>query len=468
LSDRETKRVAMFITTVAAFLTPFDASAVNIALPTISQDLSMSAIQLSWVSTAYILASAIFLVPFGRIADIIGRKRVFTYGIGLFALASLAVSFSTSPQMLIFLRVIQGIGGAMATATLVAILASSFPLGERGKVLGINSAAIYVGPTVGPFLGGLMTQYFGWRSIFLVNVPLGIIVIILILWKLKFEWHEAEGERFDVAGSVIYGLTLVSIIYGVTILPTALGLVFTIGGGVGLLVFIWYEGRLQSPVLDLKLFRNNRIFTFSNMAALINYMSVAAVGFLLSLFLQYIDGLTPQIAGLILLCQPIVQAVLSPIAGRLSDRLEPRVISSTGMAVTATSLFLLSLIGPETSTLMIVANLSLLGIGLALFVAPNTNAIMGSVPRRSLGVASGTLGTMRQVGQTLGMGITIMTFALVIGGTQITPDLHGAFLLSVKLLFGAFAVLSVSAIFLSLARGRMRGSPNGSDSGGQN
>jgi EmrB/QacA subfamily drug resistance transporter len=458
----------MFITTVAAFLTPFDVSAVNIALPTISQDLSMNAIQLSWVSTAYLLASAVFLVPFGRIADISGRKKIFTYGIGLFTLASLAVSFSTSSQMLIFLRVIQGIGGAMTTATLVAILASTFPSGERGKVLGINSAAIYVGLTVGPFLGGLITQYVGWRSIFLINVPLGIITVLLIIWRLKAEWHEAEGERFDATGSVIYGLALISIIYGVTILPTTLGLIFTIGGGVGLLAFIWYEGRRQSPVLDLRLFRNNRIFVFSNMAALINYMSVAAVGFLLSLFLQYIDGLTPQIAGLILLCQPIVQATLSPIAGRLSDRLEPRIISSAGMVVTAASLFLLSLIGPGTSSLMIVANLALLGVGLALFVSPNTNAIMGSVAQKSLGVASGTLGTMRQVGQTLGMGITIMTFALIIGGIQITPDLYNAFLLSIRLLFGAFAVLSFFGIFLSLARGRMRGPSSNSDIEGKN
>src|SRR5450759_425545 len=185
------KRVVLLIAVLAGFITPFDGSAINIALPALGAEFHMDAIALSWVATAYILAAAVFLVPLGKIADIYGRKNVFLYGIAIFSLASLAMTMVPSIEMLIVIRVIQGLGSAMIFGTGVAIVISVFPPGERGKALGIYITAVYIGLSIGPFLGGVMTQYLGWRCIFFVNVPIGITAIFLILWKLKGEWAES-------------------------------------------------------------------------------------------------------------------------------------------------------------------------------------------------------------------------------------------------------------------------------------
>ena len=203
MSNDTNKGYVLIAATLGAFITPFMGSAINVALPSIGKELEMDAVLLGWVATSYLIAAAMFLVPFGRIADIHGRKKIFTYGILLFIFSSLLCAFSTSATMLISFRVLQGIGGAMIFGTGVAMLTSVFPLGERGRALGINVAAVYLGLSLGPTVGGLLTQHLGWRSVFIVNVPLGLIVIALILWKLKGDWATAKGERFDLSGTLI-------------------------------------------------------------------------------------------------------------------------------------------------------------------------------------------------------------------------------------------------------------------------
>ncbi|MEN3037198.1 MAG: MFS transporter [Candidatus Methanosuratincola petrocarbonis] len=440
--------------TLATFVTPFSMAAVNIALPAIGAEFGMDAILMGWVSTSFLLSSAAFLVIFGRLADIHGRRRVFIYGAIIFAAASLAISLSPSPDFLIFMRIVQGVGGSMIATTSVALITSVFPPGERGKALGINSASVYTGLSAGPFLGGLLTYNLGWRSIFLVIVPLMALVLLLTSTSMKGEWREAKGESFDFVGSAIYGFMLVSTIYGFSILPSYAGGILLAAGLIGLLAFIRYESSARSPVLDMRLFRRNRVFTFSNLAALINYASTSAITFLMSLYLQYVRGLDPQGAGLILLSQPIVQALLSPIAGRLSDRVEPRLISSAGMAIISAGLFALATISTETPQLLIVANLAALGFGFALFITPNTNAIMSAVEKKYLGVASGTLATMRQVGQTLSMGFAMMVLAIYVGPVQITPPLYPAFMGSLTAIFVFFALLCLVGMAASLARGK--------------
>ncbi|MEN3049725.1 MAG: MFS transporter [Candidatus Methanosuratincola petrocarbonis] len=440
--------------TLATFVTPFSMAAVNIALPAIGAEFGMDAILMGWVSTSFLLSSAAFLVIFGRLADIHGRRRVFIYGAIIFAAASLAISLSPSPDFLIFMRIVQGVGGSMIATTSVALITSVFPPGERGKALGINSASVYTGLSAGPFLGGLLTYNLGWRSIFLVIVPLMALVLLLTSTSMRGEWREAKGESFDFVGSAIYGFMLVSTIYGFSILPSYAGGVLLAAGLIGLVAFIKYESSARSPVLDIRLFRGNRVFTLSNLAALINYASTSAVTFLMSLYLQYVRGLDPQGAGLILLSQPIVQAFLSPIAGRLSDRVEPRLISSAGMAIISAGLFALATISTETPQLLIVANLAGLGFGFALFITPNTNAIMSAVEKKYLGVASGTLATMRQVGQTLSMGFAMMVLAVYVGPVQITPPLYPAFMSSLTAIFVFFALLCIVGMAASLARGK--------------
>ena len=458
-TNNASKTVVLVAATLAAFLTPFMGSSINIALPKIGREFEMDAVLLGWVATAYLIAAAMFLVPFGRIADIYGRKKIFTLGILLFSIASLLSGLSTSAYMLIAFRVLQGIGGAMIFGTGVAILTSVFPVGERGRVLGINVAAVYIGLSIGPFVGGFLTEHFGWRSVFYANVPLCLVVLGLILWKLKGDWAMAKGERFDFTGSVIYGIMLVAIMYGFSRLPDMLGGWLILIGFVALVAFVWWEMRAKSPVLNVNLFRHNIVFAFSNLAALINYSATFAVSFLLSLYLQYIKGFSPDRAGLVLISAPLVQAVFSPLAGRLSDRIEPRVLASLGMAISAAGVVMLIFLGHGTSLAFIVVSLVILGFGFALFSSPNTNAVMSSVENRYYGVASATLATMRQVGMTLSMGIAMLLFAVYIGRVQITPEYYDAFLKSVRVAFIVFGCLCLGGIFASLARGRVRRAP---------
>ncbi|ACS89781.1 MFS transporter [Thermococcus sibiricus] len=455
-SDIINKRVVLLIVTLASFLTPFMSSSMNIALPSIGKEFSMNVVLLNWVATSYLLAAAIFLVPFGKIADIKGRKKVFSYGILIYALSSFLCAISTSSVMLISFRILQGIGSAMIFGTAVAILTSVFPPRERGKVLGINAAAVYLGLSLGPFLGGSLTQYLGWRSIFIANAVLGLITIILVLWKLKGDWAEAKGEKFDFIGSIVYSLSLAAIMYGFSLIPAMSGLWLVLVGVFMFLLFVRWEMKTKNPILDINLFRNNITFTFSNIAALINYSATFAVAFLLSLYLQYIKGFSPQNAGSILVAQPVVMAIFSPLAGRLSDRVEPGIIASAGMALTTVSLSLFTFLSEKTSLEVIVASLILLGFGLALFSSPNTNAIMSSVERRFYGVASATLATMRLTGQTLSMGIVMLIFAIYMGNVQITPQYYPIFLTSMKTVFIIFALLCFGGIFASLARGKVQ------------
>jgi len=451
-----TKKVVLLVTTIASFVSPFGMSSVNIALPSIEKEFQMDAILLSWVMTAYLLTSAMFLVPFGKVADIYGRKRIFTYGIVIFTLASLGSAVSNSATMLICSRILQGVGAAEIYCVGTAILTSVFPSRELGKVLGINLAAVYMGSSAGPFLGGFLTHYFGWRSIFLVNVFLGLIVIFLTSLKLKGEWRTAEKEKFDLMGSVIFSMTLFLIMYGFSQLSTVRGLWLILPGVLGILAFVRWETRTRNPVLDINLFRNNRVFTFSNLAAFIHYSATFALTFLLSLYLQYIKKLTPENAGLILVSQPIVQAVFSTYAGKLSDKTEPRIVASIGMGLTGTGLFLFVFLNEQTTVGFVVASLILIGFGCALFVSPNTNAVMSSVENRFYGVASGTLGTMRVIGMVLSMGIIILVFSIYIGKVQITPEYYPLFLRCVRTAFTFFAVLCLGGILASLSRGNVR------------
>jgi len=447
-------RAVLLIAALSPFLTTFMASSINIALPSIGSEFQMNAVFLGWVATAYILASATCLLPFGRLADIYGRKRFLTYGIFTFTIASLLLAFAPSATVLIALRVLQGIGGAMIFTTGIAILTSVFPTEERGKALGINAAATYLGLSLGPVLGGLLTQHFGWQSIFLVVTPLGATIIALIFTKLKGEWAEARGEKFDLTGSVIYGLALTGIIYGFSQLPAKLGMWLTILGASGIFAFVQREAKAGSPLLDINLFKKNRVFAFSNLAVLLNYSAAYAVSFLLSLYLQYIKGLSPQSAGLTLVAMPAVQAGFSPVAGRLSDRIEPRILASVGMGLITIGLSLFIFLGEKTSLGFIIASLILIGFGFGFFASPNTNAIMSSVNQRFYGVASATLATMRQVGMSFSMGIAMLLFAIYIGRVEITPEYYPLFLSSTKIAFIIFTALCCGGIFASLVRGK--------------
>ena len=450
------KKATLIIVSAVSFTSALLMPAVNIALPSIGRELAMEAVSLGWVNNGWVLAVAAFLLPAGRLADLYGRRKIFLYGMLLFTVSSFLCTFANSGTMIISFRIIQGISCGMTISTSVAILTSVFPAEERGRALGINAAAVYLGISVGPLLGGILTQNLGWRSIFLLSACLSLLVILLIFWKLKGEVTEYGAEKFDLIGSVAYSLSLLMMLYGFTVLPSTTGIVLIVLGVLAILGFVWWEGKQDSPLLNLGLLRKNTVFVFSNLATLINYGATFTIVFLLSFYLQYIKGFSPQEAGLILLIQPVIMTIFSPSAGRLSDRIKPQSLASIGMAFNCASLLLLVFLTVETSLGLIIGSLAIFGVGMGFFVAPNTNAVVGSVEKRLLGVASGTQATSRYIGMALSQGIVIILFSIYIGDAQITPEYYSAFLASIKIGFIIFATLCFGGIFAQLAGGKVR------------
>lgn len=453
----KTSKTSVLIAAAATtFMSPFMVSSVNIALPAIQAEFGVDAVMLGWIANAYLLATGVFLVPVGKLSDIYGRRRVFIGGIFMFTLFNVLTAFAPSVPWIILLRVFQGVGAAMTMTTGIAIISAVFPPNERGKAIGYTVAAVYIGLSVGPFVGGLLTGAYGWRSIFLVIGPMGLAAFLLAVTRIREEWADATGERFDIPGSLLYGFSLMAFMYGLSILPALRGAGLLGAGLAGFALFVRQELRTPHPVFEIRLFRGNRGFAFSSVAALINYAATFAVAFLLSLYLQYIQGLSPEGAGTLLICQPVMMALFSPMAGKISDRMEPAVIASVGMAMTAAGLVLLIQVDRDTSIGYIVASLVILGLGFALFSSPNMNAIMSSVDRRYYGIASSTVATMRLIGQMLSMTLATLIFSAVIGDSAITPANHDAFLYAVGLAFTVFSVMCVIGIYFSLSRGVIR------------
>ncbi len=445
------KTLVLIIAASASFLTPFISSAVYVALPSIGKDLNANAIILGWIATAYLLAAGMFSVPFGKLADIKGRNKILVVGLTIFVIGSILSALTTDAIMLIAFRAVQGIGGAMIFATVMAIISSAFPLSERGKALGINAGVVYAGLTLGPLVGGFLTQVFGWRSVFLICVPIGMFAILLSFFGLKGEETIKCEEKFDFIGALLFSTFLLFLIYGFANFNAP----YLLLGIALLVVFVLYEKRVESPILDVTLFTKNITFSFSSFSALLCYAATAAVAFMFSLYLQYVRGLSPANAGVILLSRPSIMIVFAPLAGWLSDKIEPRIVSSVGLCIITISLFLMSTLTFKTPLSLIVLYLVLLGLGSAIFTSPNTNAIMSSVERRFFGVASAIVATMRLTGQLLSVTIGIAVFYLFMGNAKIVPEHYGLLLKSIKLSFVVFTAISFVAIFLSLKRGRI-------------
>jgi len=453
-SDGNIKIVALLVASIASFFAPFMATSVNIALPAIGTFFGSDAIILNWITMGYLLASAIFAVPFGSLSDIYGRKKIFALGIGLFTVSSLLCALAPSDIFLIIFRILQGIGTAMIFVTSLAIITEVFPPKERGKAIGINVMSVYVGLSLGPVLGGLFIQYLGWQSLFLLMIPFGILVISLIYWKLPTEWMEAERTKFDYIGSILYSVGLLFLMYGFTELNNILGVVLMVAGIVLLAFFFHYEQKVEYPVFNVGLLRKNTTFTFSSLAALINYSATFAVTLLLSYYLQFIKGLEPQSAGLILVAQPILMTIVAPLAGRMSDKYEARKLATAGMILVTIGLFGFTFLTIDTSLLQIIISLIILGIGFGLFSSPNTNVIMGSVKKKFYGIASATVSTVILIGQTMSIGIATLVFAFFLGRVQITPDHYDALLSSIQISFIIFTIICLFGIHASWKRGR--------------
>ncbi len=440
------KNVILVITTTTSFILPFLVAAVNVALPTMGREFGMEAVVMSWVGTLYFLAVAVSQVPFGRLSDIYGRRRLFVTGLVLTTLSCFLGGIATNVPVLMLSRALQGVGSGMTFNNSVAILSSVFPSNERGRALGISMAGTYAGISMGPLLGGLLTEYLGWQSIFFVSAVLGVMLLVLVLLALKGEWREARGEKFDLSGSIIYSISLALFMYGFSSLPGLRGIILFVVGVIGLYFFVRWEMKAASPVFELNLFRRNRVFLFANLAALITYMSTFAVTFLLSLYLQYIRGYTAEKAGLVLIASSVLMAIFTPISGRISDRVEPRLVATLGMALNCAAVVMMIFLTDITVLWYVVLVLMVYGVGIGLFASPNINAIMGSVKPKFLTLASGTQGTMRTSGMMLSMGIMMVLFSIYIGQAEITPQYYPQFMMSVRTGFIIFTVLGIGGL----------------------
>ena len=450
------QRIALITLVISSFALPLMLSAVNVALPSVARALRMDAVQLSWVQLAFLTTSAATVLAFGRLADLVGRKRIYTLGTVALMISSVLAASARNADMLLIFRGLQGASAAMIYATQIAILTSVYPPQQRGQAIGMLVSAVYFGLTCGPLLGGWLIEYFNWRAAFVAHLPLTILVLLCGIPRIRGEWKADKPGSFDLPGASLYGGSIVCLMWGGTHLPHVSGLLGMLAGAVGIASFFRHQHGRKDPLFDVSLFYSNRVFALSSLASLLMYATTYSTLVLVSLYLQYLKGLSPTQTGLVMLAQPLMSALLSPVAGRLSDRIEPRVIATLGVATTALGLFMLSWLKPLSPLAYVTACLITTGIGFSLFSSPNVNAIMSGIDQRLYGTAGAVVATMRVLGQLCSMGLVAAAFALTMGRVEITPATYPQLARALQLSFVIATGLCFPAILCSLARGRMR------------
>ena len=458
------KWVALSVTTVGVFMSFLDMSIVVVGLPTILQDLHASIVHGIWIITGYTLMTTILLVLLGRLADLYGRVRLYNVGFAIFTVGSLLCALSRNGEQLVIFRFFQGAGAALLMANSAAIITDAFPAKELGMGLGTNMMASNLGAIAGYTLSVVMITYLGWRSIFLVNIPIGIFGTIWGYLRLKEIRVKPVGEKFDYAGSILYCLGLLTILLALTIGDPTSGRNISILVG-GLIIFataIFIELKQKYPTLDLTLFKI-RLFAAGNIASLLNSLSFSCGPFLRSLYLQLILGYSALKTGVLLIPMEIVIFFISPISGRLADKYGSRVLSTVGLVSNAAALIWFSTLTEKSSYGAVLISLLLFGAGRALFMPPNTSSIMGSVPAEKRGVANGIRMTLLQTGNVLSVPFSLLLMTLVmpydklsliVSSSQLSNS--GEFSLFLKAINHACLILGIItafAIIPSLLRG---------------
>lgn len=460
--QKTVERTTLIVACLTSFLGPFSISSVNVALPALERTFSLDVVQLSWIATAYLIGMAVAIVPGGKLADIYGRRKFLLFGIVLYTLGCCIGCSAPSYFLLLLARIMQGIGSALTNVTGVSILTSVFPPAERGKVLGIYVSAVYVGLATGPLIGGLFTEYLGWRYLFVLMACSGFFSFILTLFWLRAEWFGKKGVRFSLSGALLYSVAIFAVVYGASTVASPAGLGMLLFGIVVSAFFVYHQLRSEFPVFDVRFFIGNRIFFFSSLAAFLHYSATFAVTIMLSLYLQYIHGKSAESAGMILMIQPVIMAVASPLSGLLSDRIGSQLPATLGMAITFAGALLLIFVSDVTSLFSIMAILVLLGVGFALFSSPNMNAIMGSVRPQEYGLASETASIMRLLGQMFSMAIMTTVLSVIVGKKEMIPRYYSLFLESFHIIFAISAFCCLLGIVFSWYRGGGKNSAHSS------
>ncbi len=465
----EYKWIVLSVTTIGALMAAIDSTIVILGLPSMMVELHADLVSMIWVIMGYILISTVFLLTFGRIADMLGRVRMYNLGFVVFTIGSLLCGLSGTADQLILFRLVQGSGAAMMVVNSVALLTEVFPPNERGRALGINAVTFAAGGVIGPVLGGFILDAGSWRWIFFINVPIGIIGALWGYLALKETSKRRMRERFDLIGAATFSLGLVALLLALTLgiqfswTSTPILVLFAVFV-VMLVAFLWWEQRAPTPVLDFTLFKQ-RVYNFSVLAAMMQALALFAVNFLIIFYLQGVRGFDPLSAAILLIPLPLVSAVMGPISGMIADRIGARLPATVGLLIQAGVLVWFARLTINTPLWQIGLGLAVMGLGGGFFYAPNTSAAMNAAPPRRLGVASGTLATLRQAGMVTSFALSLAVAAaslpkdvmmqLFVGtnvtlGSQITRafvvGMHSAFLLSV--------VLCIIAAGISLVRGK--------------
>ncbi len=443
----EAKWFVLLSVGVGTFMSALDGSVVNTILPVIRTALKTDISTVEWAVTVYLLVVSGLLLTFGRLGDLRGHKQTYVAGFVIFVLGSVLSGAAPSVVLLIAFRAFQAIGATMLFANSPAILTKNFPSSQRGQALGMQAAMTYLGLTAGPSLGGWLAESFSWRAVFYINVPVGLLALGLSLRFIPNDRGEEQTQRFDLAGAFVLLVGLVGLLLALNqgsdwgwSSPLVLGLIA--GSLLVLAVFAALEKRVQAPMLDLSLF-SRRVFSSAAASAVLNYVSLYSIVFLMPFYLIQSRGLDPAQAGLLLTAQPLVMAITAPIAGTLSDRIGSRIPATSGMAILAVAMFLLSRLGPTTPFSVVAAYLALAGLGIGVFISPNTSALMGDAPRNRQGIAAGILATARNVGMVLGVGMAGAILTTIMGNDPGPRLINGV---DAGFLAGAFAAALGSLI----------------------
>jgi EmrB/QacA subfamily drug resistance transporter len=447
-------KFALIIVCLGSIIGPLGMASVNIAIPDLAADLQANAKMVSWLPTLFILSSVIFMLPASKLADNFGRKRIYTYGLALNAFSSFMCGIRTSFEWVLFWRFVQGGASAMIFGTGVAIITSVTPSHKRGAALGITGACIYVGLTVAPAVGGWLTELWGWRAVFLFQVPIVIALLVLIKMRLSGEWKNEEQTRYDWWGTGIFAVFSCSLVYGLSILPSLLGIIMLGLSVISLALFILHQSRSRRPLIRVQMFRESRVFSMSLTTSLLMYASNFPLVFVMSLYLQYVKGLSPLHAGQIILVQALSMAIMAPMSGKLADRFQPRLIATLGCVIVTCGMLVLSLMNTETSITYIAGSLLLIGVGFGLFSTPNNNAIMGGVKLNEVGAAAASMNLARTIGNLFGMSMVNLMVHFYLGDAQFTQEQNPALILTVEMALNMSLAFVVVACGISVFRGR--------------
>ncbi|GAA0784134.1 MFS transporter [Marinobacterium sediminicola] len=456
-SSASTRWLALISICVATFLMPMSMSAVNVALPAIAADLRADAVLVSWIPTMNLLGAIALQLPAGRIADMIGRKKVFLCGLLLFALSSLVVIWVSHIGWLLLMRLLQGIGGAMVFGTGMAIVSQVFAQHGRGMALGLTSTSVYLGLTCGPPIGGWLTEWWNWHAVFVAPLPLTVLCAVLVAIHVR-ETQRQHDQKLDWVGSLLFIVASSLLFVGLSELPGLMGGLLALTGLLLLAGFIYQQEHCPYPLIRPRRMVQNLTFFRSIQASFLMYAANYPLQFLLSLYLQYIRGLSPAEAGQLMLLQAMMMAILAPLAGRLSDRMEPRIPATLGCVLFAIGFLILALLDQQSGLTQVVIALLVMGTGFGLFSSPNNNGALSVVPHDKLSIASSLLNISRTLGNMLGMAVVVFLFNLLIGNAQLVPEQFPALMRLLEIAFILCSGYALIAAWRSWSRGKVRSS----------